>query len=157
MFICSNLSGQNGKFYYIIDKDTINIKANELQLFLEMTDGELIEFNKADELLYPKNIIVDSINSIVVSFLNKKHSFFNYKEKIKYSNLPLSILKIQRPNYRDLFTEKRNLYFTIDNYPFENNDRLLCANSNLENSNLSLSKLIIIELYYQSIEITVVN
>ncbi|CAN5720492.1 hypothetical protein BH11BAC4_BH11BAC4_21590 [soil metagenome] len=37
------------------------------------------------------------------------------------------IIKCQQPRYSKLFADKGNLYFTVDNYPFETSDRLESA------------------------------
>ena len=149
--------GQNGKFYFITDKDTIRNNSNEVKVFIEMANGDSIQFNRHDSLLYPLNINTDSINSIIVIYRSKKLSFYNFKDKVKYSRLPLEVIKVQQPHYSKIFADKRNLYFTVDNYPFESIDREESAKMDLDYAKVPLKKIIVVELFYQVREMFVLN
>lgn len=149
--------GQNGRFYFVTDKDTLNDKFSEVKLLIEMANGDLIQFNKNDSLIYPLNINIDSINSIIVNYKSKKLSFYNFNEQVKNSHLPLEIIKVQQPHYSTLFEDKRNLYFTVDNYPFESNDRKESAKLGVDYAKVPLQKIIIVELYFQVLEMYILN
>ena len=122
-----------------------------------MANGDLIPFNKSDSLIYSLNINTDSINSIVVNYKSKKLSFFNFKDQIKNSHLPLEVIKVQQPHYLRLFADKRNLYFTVDNYPFESNDREESAIMDLDYAKAPLQKIVVVELFYQVREMFILN
>lgn len=143
---------QGGKLFFIKDKDTLNVAESNIKVFIEF-NSRLLPFNQGDDLLYSDSINLDSINSLIVVYNNDSLSFYNFKEMVKSSRLPLSIIKTQLPIYSSLFSDKRNMYFAIDIYPFENKDRSKTATLNLKNSNVPLNKVTICELYYQVREI----
>lgn len=143
--------GQNGKLFFIKDKDTLNVAANNVKVFIEI-DNRLIPFNKDEKLVYPDGINLDNINSIIVLYNTDTLSFFNYKEKVKFSRLPLPVVKTLLPIYSGIFSDRRNMYFTIDSYPFENKERKETAGMNQKNSKIPKSKMVITELYYQVTE-----
>jgi hypothetical protein len=153
----SALFGQNGRLYFIVDKDTLKKKYSEVNLFLETNCGDLVPFNFNDSLIYPTKISSDSLNSIVVKYKDKTLSFFNLKDQVKNSHLPLEVIKVTQPWYSTLFTDKRNLYFTVDNYPFETNDRKESAKMNLDYAKVPLNKIIVVELYYQVSQMSILN
>jgi hypothetical protein len=143
---------QDGKLFFIKDKDTVKVAENNIKVFIEFSNG-LLRFNQGDNLIYPNSINLDSINSIIVVYNNDSSSFFNFNEMVKSSRLPLPIIKLQLPIYSSVFSDRRNMYFTIDKYPYENKDRKQTATMNLKNSNVRLNKMTISELYYQVTEI----
>jgi hypothetical protein len=139
---------QQGKLFLIKEKDTLSVVDNGIKVFLEVSD-QLITFNQGDNLVYPQNINLDSINAIIVLYNKDTLRFYDLKEMTKSSKLPLSIVKASLPIYSSLFSDKRNMYFTIDSYPFENKDRKQTAIVNVKDSKEPLSKMTIIEFYYQ--------
>jgi len=143
--------GQNAKLYVVKDKDTLNSKVTGVKIFLDI-ENQLVAFSNSDSLIYPKNIIPDSINSIVVVYQYDTLSFYNFKERVKVSTIP-KLIRMQLPFYGSLFDDKRNMYFTIDSYPFENDDRKETASLNMVNSKIPITKMTIVELYYQVKEI----
>lgn len=142
---------QDGKLFFIKDNDTLNVEENNIKVFLEVND-RLIPFNQSDNLIYPDSINLDSINSIVVTFKTDTLSFYNFKEDLKFLNLPLEIIKIMKPFYSIIFSEKRNMYFTVDSYPFEGDIRIRTAKDSSKRYKIPKAKMIIAELFYQVIE-----
>ena len=147
-------AAQSAKLFFIKDKDTLSVGQAGIKVFLDV-ENKLIPFNNNESLEYPDahKINFDSINSVVVTYRNDTLSFYNIKVLFKYSSLPANIIWLQKPSYSAVFADRRNMYFTIDGYPFENEDREDVAERNIEKSKLSLNKMTVVELHYQMTEI----
>jgi hypothetical protein len=156
VFILSTINillfGQDGRFYFIKDKDTINSNQINVTVMLEMSNKTTILFKDHNKLLYPATINCDSINSILILYNKDTLSFFNFKELVKNSNLPPIVLNAQRPLYSSLFKDRRNMYFTVDTYPFDNEERTEVAK--LKDKKNYKNKTVV-ELYYQGIEMKI--
>lgn len=129
----------------------MNVADNNIKVFIEI-DNRFIPFNNHEILVYSDSIDLNNINSIIVLYNKDTLSFYNFYEHVKSSKLPLSVIRALQPIYSSIFSDKRNMYFTVYRYPFENKVRKETAALNQENSKMTIAKMIITELYYQVTE-----
>ena len=143
------LVAQEARLYFIRDRDTLSVEKMGLKVFLEFRNHFLL-FNQADRLIYPPAHEPDSVLSIRVVLGKDTLSFFNLPEMLRQSSLPPEIIRRQVPFYQSVFADRRNMYFAIDHYPYEEDDRRQADETGKDGTPRHLT---LAELYYQAREI----